>query len=63
MCETEKNPAILCDLFLFWDGKLGAEEYPYADKIICNIMGTDSILNEIDCWNSKTRLFCSEAKR
>lgn len=26
-------------------------------------METDSILNEIDCWNSKTRLFCSEAKR
>lgn len=62
MCKTEKNPAILCDLFLFWDGRLGAEEYPYADKIICNITETDSILNEIDWWNSKTQLFCSEAK-
>lgn len=62
MCETEKNPTVLCDIFLFYDGKLGTEEYPYADKIICNIMETDSILDEIDCWNSKTRLFCSEAK-
>ena len=38
----------------------GFNELPRNEYVICNIMNTESILDDIDVWNNKNPLYCLE---